>query len=214
MCVCVCLVQRTITSNLWPVSSDLWHWPTGGYREAGVGCSLAWQTADEGWSLAEFMTLKWERVTVVPCPCPLFYRHSNGDGRFRHSWASAEGSSRCRGKGKGDIWLCVTDPLIFSSFIFGGRNFHMKNHSKVINWLYNADSTAARSPGFLWKCGKMLFLNVRVWDKPLSIAYECPMQKICKAKTIISSVKTFPFKYQETISKLYYIQSIIVCKGS
>lgn len=132
MCVCVCLVQRTITSNLWPVSSDLWHWPTGGYREAGVGCSLAWQTADEGWSLAEFMTLKWERVTVVPCPCPLFYRHSNGDGRFRHSWASAEGSSRCRGKGKGDIWLCVTDPLIFSSFIFGVEIFIWKIIAKSL----------------------------------------------------------------------------------
>lgn len=105
--VFVCLVWRAITSNLWPVSSDLWHWPSGSYREAGVGWSLVWQTADEGWSPAEFMTPKWERVTTVPCPCPHFYHHSSGVGVFLSQLGVSRErrSSRCRWGG-GHVALC------------------------------------------------------------------------------------------------------------
>lgn len=48
----------------------------------------------------------------------------------------------------GHVALCDRPFDIHSLYIWG-ENFHMKYYSKAIDWLYNADSTAARSPGFL-----------------------------------------------------------------
>lgn len=156
--VFVCLLWRAITSNLWPVSFHLWHWTSGSYREAGVGWSLAWQTADERWSPAEFMTPNENGWPSSHAPAPTFTTAAVGLVVF-----VTAGSQQRETKFKvlgGHVALC-DGPFDIHLLYIWGEDFHMKYYSKVINWLYNADSTAARSPGFLWKCGK-------IWDKPLS----------------------------------------------
>lgn len=134
-CFCyLCNVRPPLASDLSFLTSDIDPAAAGesGRSRVGEGRSLAWQTADEGWSQAEFMTPKWERKKAPPCLNPHTHTSlfSRGVSCSRHSWWSGIGRRSSRWGGMG---LCVQAPLYL--FVFSGEHFHMKNDSRIIEGL-------------------------------------------------------------------------------